>query len=75
MEQNVYDDLRGFISFPCGCRGNAKVLVYNNTHGRVSSPCPICGKFAIFNYDTMAAEPAPMVKGAIKNFIGIRQHH
>lgn len=68
MEKNVYDDLRGFIGFPCKCKGNSKVLVYNDTHGRVSSPCPICGKFAVFDYDSMTSVPAPTMKGAVKQF-------
>ena len=42
------------IAFPCGCK--AKVLIYEGSKGKISMPCPICGKFALFYPEQMTAE-------------------
>ena len=48
METDIYENLRGYIPFPCGCK--AKILVYEGTTGKTSTQCPICGKFSVFCY-------------------------
>ena len=53
MTDNIFDGLRGYIEYPCGCK--AKILVYNDAHGTTSIQCPICRKYAVFNYDSMTA--------------------
>ena len=40
MTDNIFDGLRGYIEYPCGCK--AKILVYNDAHGTTSIQCPIC---------------------------------
>ncbi len=52
----------GMIPFPC-CQ-KEKVIVYEGSHGKASCKCPRCGKFAVFNYDTMTAEISVPLRGA-----------
>ena len=54
MENDIYENLRGYIQFPCGCK--AKILVCEGTTGKTSTQCPICGKFSVFDFKTMTAE-------------------
>lgn len=63
MTDNIYEDLRGYIEYPCGCK--AKILVYNDAHGTTSIQCPICRKFAVFNYDSMTGEVSKAARGAV----------
>ena len=63
MTDNIFDDLRGYIEYPCGCK--AKILVYNDAHGTTSIQCPICRKYAVFNYDSMSAVAAKAARGAV----------
>lgn len=62
-EVDIYEGLRGYIPYPCGCQ--AKILVYEGTCGKTSIRCPVCGKYAIFYYDSMTAERVKPAKGAI----------
>lgn len=66
MTDDIMEDLRGYIEFPCGCK--AKILVYNDAHGTTSIQCPVCGKFAIFNYDSMSAVKSKAARGATLRF-------
>lgn len=63
MEEDILMNLRGYIEYPCGCK--AKVLVYNDAHGTTSVQCPICGKYAMFNYDGMTAVITKAARGAV----------
>ena len=63
MTDDIYEDLRGYIEYPCGCK--AKELVYNDAHGTTSIKCPVCGRFAVFNYDSMTASVCKVAKGAV----------
>ena len=62
-EVDIYEGLRGYIRYPCGCK--AKILVYEGTCGKTSIRCPICGRYAVFYYDSMTAEKAKATCGAI----------
>ena len=63
MTDNIFDGLRGYIEYPCGCK--AKILVYNDAHGTTSIQCPICRKYAVFNYDSMTAVMTKAARGAV----------
>ena len=56
-------DLKGKIDFPCGCK--AKALIYEGSKGQFSVPCPICGKFTLFDSDTMSAVTVKAARGAV----------
>ena len=58
--------VKGMISFPC-CPKES-VMVYADAHGRVSIKCPKCGRFAVFDYDEMCAEPCKPCRGAADQF-------
>ena len=47
-------ELKGAIDYPCGCK--ARVLIYEESKGRFSVCCPICGKYALFDSGRMTAE-------------------
>jgi len=64
LETDIYEGLRGYIPFPCGCK--SKILVYEGTAGKTSTQCPICGKYAVFFYDTMSAERIKPARGAVQ---------
>ena len=62
MENNIEEGLKGMIAFPCGCK--ASVLVYEGAKGKISTQCPICGKFCSFYPEEMTAEISGPVRGA-----------
>ena len=72
METDIYEDLRGYIAFPCGC--DAKILVYEGTAGKTSQKCPICGKYSTFYYDTMKAVRTKAKRGAIQ-YLNLKISH
>lgn len=56
---------KGYIKCPfCG----DKAMVMNDAHGRASHRCK-CGKFLLFDYDKMVAEPGGVLRGAAKYFM------
>ena len=57
-------ELKGMIDFPCGCK--AKVLIYEVSKGQFSVPCPICGKFTLFDSGTMSAVTVKAARGAVR---------
>lgn len=59
---DFFDELKGFIDFPCGCK--ARILVYKGTTGRSSSKCPICGRIGLFHFDSMTSERAQPARNA-----------
>ena len=61
-EKDDFGELKGMIAFPCGCK--AKVLIYEGSKGKFSTPCPICGKFALFYPEQMTAEVSGPARGA-----------
>ena len=54
----------GMIDFPCGC--SAKILVYEGSAGKISTPCPICRKYALFYTEQMTAKVVGPARGAVK---------
>lgn len=63
MTDNIFEGLRGYIEYPCGCK--AKILVYDDAQGSTSIQCPVCKKYAVFNYNSMTAVVAKAAKGAV----------
>ena len=61
MEDLEDREIKGLISFPCGCK-HSHVVVYEGTTGSTSTRCSLCGKPAIFHYNTMKAERIKPVK-------------
>ena len=59
-------ELKGMINFPCGCK--AKALIYEGSKGQFSVPCPICGKFTLFNSGQMTAVTVKPMRGASHRF-------
>lgn len=66
MDMDQGRKLKGAIPFPCHKR--KKAMVFECAHGLVSHECPVCGAMALFNYDTMSAEPYHMIRGASQKF-------
>lgn len=60
------EKLKGYISYPC-CE-KEKIMVWESCHGKVSSKCPRCGKFAIFDFDKMVSYPGHAAKGVVHKF-------
>ena len=54
--------VKGMIPFPC-CPKES-VMAYAEAHGRSSNKCPKCGRFAVFDFDRMSAEPGKPCRGA-----------
>ena len=52
------------IPYPCCPR--EKVVVFPGTHGSASVKCPNCGKYALFDYDSLTAQPGKTCRGALK---------
>lgn len=65
MIQNTAEALKGMIEYPCRC--GPKILVYKGTCGKVSVQCPVCKRYALFDYDLMVAIPCQAAKGAVHN--------
>ncbi len=59
-----FNEYKGFIQCPF-CRD--KAMVKRNTHGQATHRCK-CGKFILFDYDTMTAEQAEPLRGGAKYF-------
>ena len=57
---------KGMIEYPC-CK-KEKVLVYDDCRGHVSNKCPRCGKYAVFDFCAMTAEPQSPVRGATSKY-------
>ncbi len=62
MVGNLAKQIKGMISYPC-CK-KEKIMVFMGSSGRVSSKCPKCQKYAIFDYDSMTSEPGEVLRGA-----------
>ena len=58
--------VKGIISFPC-CPKES-VMVYADSHGHVSNKCPKCGRFAVFDYDEMCADPCGPCRGVVEQY-------
>ena len=56
-------ELKGMIDFPCGCK--ARALIYEGSKGQFSVPCPICGKFTLFDSGSMSAVTTQPMRGAV----------
>ncbi len=59
-------ELKGMINFPCGCK--AKALIYEGSKGQFSVPCPICGKYTLFNSGQMSTVTVKPMRGASQRF-------
>lgn len=53
MTTEIEKDVKGMIPFPCCPK--EKALIYRGAHGRSSYKCPRCGRYAVFDADTMTA--------------------
>ena len=66
INSSCAEKIKGMISYPC-CPKN-KEMAYESARGRVSSKCPNCGKFVVFDYDLMTAEIGEPARGATHRF-------
>lgn len=65
QEVDIELNLKGAIRYACGCK--AQILVYEGARGQTSIQCPVCGKYCLFDYDTMTAKRVkPLRKGRIR---------
>lgn len=60
------EQIRGMITYPC-CPHKKAVVKYN-AHGCAIHPCPNCGKYIEFIYDSMEAKIVKPFRGASKKF-------
>ena len=65
MEDDL-SNIKGMISFPCGCKCEA--MVYKGATGKISVRCRVCGKPALIDQDRMNAMPFKAVRGAARKF-------
>ena len=70
VKNTGYRTSNGFVigQIPYPCHPQKRVMVFEGASGEVSSACPVCGSFSIFNFDSMAATKAGMMRGATKRF-------
>jgi len=54
------------VTIPYPCCPREKVVVFPGAHGCASIKCPNCGKYSLFNYDTLTSEPGEVCRGATK---------
>lgn len=52
------------IAIPYPCCPKEKVVAFPGTHGCTSVKCPNCGKYAVFDYDSLTAKPGISCRGA-----------
>ena len=52
------------IAIPYPCCPKEKAVVFPGTHGCASYKCPNCGKYAVFDYDSLTAKPGISCRGA-----------
>ena len=48
------------------CCPKEKIVVFPGTYGSASIKCPNCGKYALFDYDSLTAKPGRTCRGASK---------
>ena len=66
MQETAARELKGAIPYPC--HPKHKAMVYEGTFGKASYECPQCGAIAVFDFETMKAEPSKMIRGASHRF-------
>lgn len=66
MFGSAAEQIKGMIIYPC-C-SNKKAMVKFGASGKATHPCPQCGKFIEFDYDTMSAQITRAERGATQRF-------
>lgn len=66
MVESIAEELKGMIPYPCCPK--EKIMPYVSAKGIISNKCPRCGKFALFNLDTMKSWQAEPQRGAAHKF-------
>lgn len=66
MTESCTEQIKGMITYPC-CPQKKAVVEYN-AHGCATHPCPNCGKYIEFNYDTMKAKVVKPLRGVTHKF-------
>ena len=54
------------VTIPYPCCPKEKAVVFQGAHGRASYKCPNCGKYAVFDYDTLTSKPGKVCRGVSK---------
>ena len=65
MRSSSQFNAKYYIPFPC-CR-KEKQAVAEGTRGFISSKCPNCGKFAVFDLANRKAYPSSALRGMVDN--------
>lgn len=66
MSGSAAEGLKGMIPYPCCPK--EKIMPYASARGIISNKCPKCGKFAMFNLDTMKSWQTEPQRGAAHKF-------
>lgn len=66
MVDSTTEQIKGMITYPC-CP-QKKAAVKYNAHGCATHPCPRCGKYIEFNYDSMEAKIVKPFRGASNRY-------
>lgn len=54
------------VTIPYPCCPKEKAVVFPGAHGCASYKCPNCGKYAVFDYDSLTSKPGNVCRGASK---------
>lgn len=54
------------VTIPYPCCPKEKAVVFPGAHGCASYKCPNCGKYAVFDYDSLTSKPGKACRGASK---------
>ena len=54
------------VTIPYPCCPKEKAVVFPGAHGCASYKCPNCGKYAVFDYDSLTSKPGKVCRGASK---------
>lgn len=60
------DRIKGRVPYPCCPHRSA--IVSEDAHGKISVPCPSCGRFVLIDQDRMTATVTKPCKGASAKF-------
>ncbi len=61
------------VTIPYPCCPKEKAVVFPGAHGCASYKCPNCGKYAVFDYDSLTSKPGKVCRGATKRSRAVKR--
>ncbi len=61
------------VTSPYPCCPKEKAVVFPGAHGCASYKCPNCGKYAVFDYDSLTSKPGKVCRGASKRSRAVKR--